>query len=268
MSCADTERGYARRARSYATEHTDTVDQPFLASLVDASVARVLEVPCGAGRNAGWLAASGREVVLMDCEPRMVAEAQDALTRADPRGAARAVEGDIRDFDLAMRFDLILVPREGLQLITTQAGVRSALAALARHLTADGRLLVDLATFEHPDDPADAAIAPRYFDPRAPDGRRVAEWERPLPGGGRLLRARTQYRGPEHVLVRFEYERVGPDGDAESWTSPVRLRRHDPARFLELLAEAGLRPIEVLKDYDRHPFAGTAARMITLSVRA
>lgn len=262
------EKGYVRRARSYAAEYAVTIDQPFLASLVDASVTRVLEVPCGAGRNASWLAATGREVVLMDSEPRMVAETERTLTHAERGGAARAVVGDMRHFHFDLPFDLILVPQEGFQMVTGDADARSALTSLARHVAPGGRLLIDLATFEDADDDADARIAPGYFHPGEPDGRRIPEWVRPLPGGGCLRRARTQHRGPEHVRVRFDYDREDPDGGSETWTSTVQLRRHDPARFLELLAGAGLRPLEVLRDYDRRPFAGTGTRMITLSVLA
>jgi SAM-dependent methyltransferase len=262
------ENGYARRASSYAAEHAVTVDQPFLASLVDASVTRVLEVPCGAGRNAAWLAATGREVVLVDREPRMVAETERVLARVGRGAGGRAAVGDMRRLDLDARFDLILVPQEGFQMVTGDADARSALRSLARHLAPGGRLLIDLATFEAAEDDADARVAPRYFDPRQPDGQRVTEWVRPLPGGGRLRRARTQYRDTEHVRVRFEYDRAALDGESETWTSTVELRRHDPARFLELLAGAGLHPLEVLRDYDRRPFAGTGTRMITLSALA
>jgi SAM-dependent methyltransferase len=260
--------GYARRARSYAAEYAVTVDQAFLASLVDAAVSRVLEVPCGAGRNAGWLAATGRDVVLMDREPRMVAEADRALARAARGGVARAIVGDMRHFDLDVRFDLIIVPQEGFQMVTGNADARSALASLARHLAPGARLLIDLATFGYADDDADARIAPRYFDPREPDGHRVAEWVRPLPGGGRLRRARTQHRDGEHIRVRFDYDREDSDGNSETWTTTIELGRHDPAEFLELLAGAGLRPLEVLKDYDGRPFAGKGTRMITLSALA
>jgi hypothetical protein len=53
---------------------------------------------------------------------------------------------DMRTFDLGQSFDLVLVPREALQLLPPNEGAQ-ALARLADHTAPGGLLFLDLATF-------------------------------------------------------------------------------------------------------------------------
>ncbi len=86
--------GYIQRWRDLAAQGMDLVGE---ARLVDAMLgrgSRVLDAGCGQGRIGGHLAAAGHDVVGVDVDPVLIAEA----TRLYP--AARWLAGDLAELDL------------------------------------------------------------------------------------------------------------------------------------------------------------------------
>lgn len=82
------------------------VPDPHLVELVQAgslAPGRVLEVGCGTGTNAIWLASRGFEVVGIDISPRAIARAE-AKVRGEP---AHFLVRDFFDASLEGRFDLV-----------------------------------------------------------------------------------------------------------------------------------------------------------------
>ncbi|HJP88191.1 MAG TPA: class I SAM-dependent methyltransferase [Candidatus Limnocylindrales bacterium] len=106
----------------------------------------ILEIGCGTGRVTLQLAADGYEVVGMDLSAPMLRVAEQrrrALPEADA-ACVTFVEADLATLDLGRRFALIVAPARVFQFMLTTAAQRQALAALRRHLTDDGRLVLDL----------------------------------------------------------------------------------------------------------------------------
>ncbi len=102
----------------YDLDYPDTSDHDFLKRVVAAvGPGRLLEVPCGSGRNvAPLLEAAPGQVVFADLAESMVREAQ-AKIPATHRGRARAVVADLRSLGAAAEFDLVICPREAFQLV-------------------------------------------------------------------------------------------------------------------------------------------------------
>lgn len=255
--------GYRERAAFYAVEYQDSGDRAFLESCVTPEVETILEVPCGAGRNALWLAATGRQVVAADIEAEML----DALAARFP--GAKCPENletalcDMRDFDLGRRFDLILVPREAIQVLDSEADVAATLATLRRHLSETGRLVIDLASFGSLKPGTPESLLPSYFDPRVADGMTVEEWARPLGDGRTLARSRRQWDlGAEGVRVELSYELHATGVSKQRWRSAMTLRRYSASRFRALAGDAGLSVHALHGDYERKPYAGGDARLI------
>jgi SAM-dependent methyltransferase len=94
--------------------------------------ARVLELGAGAGRETRPLVACGYEVTAVDDSPAMLAHVT----------GARTVEADLFALDLGGRFDVVLA---GSHLVDDADPDRRAslLAACARHVAADGVVLVE-----------------------------------------------------------------------------------------------------------------------------
>jgi len=257
---------YAERARYYDVEYDETADQPFLRSLVTVEVASVLEIPCGAGRNVGWLCRTGRSVTFADLEPQMVEKVRARLRALDAGPRVQAVVADMRNLALGRRFDLILVPREAFQLLTDRRDAVGAVRSLRQHLTPSGKLLVDLATFAA-DRFGERHLHPSYFDPEKPSGKRIEEWSRELPGGGVLSRSRIQWAEGDMVCAEYFYEaRVG--GALDRWRSQVRLRKYSVGEILRLLEEGGMKTICAYRNYHGASYAPGAARMLVLAEAA
>lgn len=259
--------GYEERARYYEVEYQARNDQGFLRSLVTGDVRAILEIPCGAGRNLGWLMETGRDVVLADLEPMMVRRVQDRVRRAGATDRVRCVVADLRTLDLDTRFDLILVPQEAFQLLTGTADAVAALTQLGKHLRPAGRLLVDLHSFTaDPHDEPDATLD--YFDPGQPDGVVIPEWTRPVPDG-HLTRQRTQWQEGSTVRIRYSYRLRSRDGtDAGSWQSEVTLRRYPLFEFSRVASRAGLEVVSARRNYAGDPYESGSARAVVLLQRA
>jgi SAM-dependent methyltransferase len=253
---------YKERAEFYETEYATDVDQAFLCSLVTADVHSLLEIPAGVGRNLSWLHATGRLVVVADRERAMV---QQLSTRIQSRGAAdsiRPVVADMCDLSLGRVFDLILVPQGAFQLLLNSQDALRALRGFRRHLAHDGRLLIDLATFQS-DICGDEHIRPSYYDPSIPNGQLVAEWSRVLPAGGTLTRARIQCLQEEMLTTTFYYT-FQRNEQKEHLIFVMKSRRYSSEQFLVLCHQAGLIPRHIYRNYSYDPYLSVGHRMIFL----
>jgi len=124
----------------------------------------VLDVGAGAGRVALDLAALGHEVVALDRSPPLLAALR---RRADDRGLAVETEAaDARDFALARRFALVVVPMQTIQLLGGSAGRARFLACAREHLAEGGLLAIALAD-------ALEAFDSEHDQPPAPDLREI-----------------------------------------------------------------------------------------------
>lgn len=125
---------YIDRFRKMAEEGADLAGE---ARLVDAMLprgARVLDAGCGTGRVGGYLAGVGHEVVGVDLDPKLIAEA-----KAQHPGATWLV-GDLSELDLPEPFDVIVCAGNVMTFVAPGTRVE-ILRRAARHLRAGGRLV-------------------------------------------------------------------------------------------------------------------------------
>jgi len=98
----------------------------------------VLDVGCGTGRHAQGLALEhGLDVDGLDIEPGFV----EIAARRVPNG--RFVTGDMADFDLGRRYDLILCLFSSIGYVKTRDRLEGAARCFARHLTPGGLAVVE-----------------------------------------------------------------------------------------------------------------------------
>lgn len=212
------------------------------------SSADVLELGCGTGRVAVPLASSGLHVVGVDSSPAMLAVARQR-TGTLP---LELIEGDMREIDLARRFDTVLIPLGGLQHMETAVDVAATLGAVARHLASRGLAAVDVEA-PHPDD---LASGPQPL---------IEHWTRPWRGGSvtKLVAVEGQpSRGLRRVTWHFDVQPA--DGPLRRVTARFTLRAIT-AGELELAARlAGLEVTAWYGDYDLSPVSDGDERLIAV----
>ncbi|WP_250036077.1 class I SAM-dependent methyltransferase [Paractinoplanes maris] len=126
---------YIDRFRSMAEAGADLAGE---ARMVDAMLprgARVLDAGCGTGRLGGYLADAGHDVVGVDLDPALIAEAQ----RNHP--GARWLAGDLSELDRPERFDLIVSAGNVMTFVAPSTRVE-ILRRCGRHLAEGGRLVI------------------------------------------------------------------------------------------------------------------------------
>lgn len=258
---------YRERAAFYEVEYREDVDQAFLRSLVTDEVDSILEIPCGAGRNAGWLAETGRFVVCADVEPAMIEQLERRGRDLGIEDRIHATVADMRDLNLGRTFDLILVPREAFQLLTDDGEALRALKALCEHLTSNGTLLIDLCKFST-DDHGDRSTYPDYFDPKVEDGQLIFEWSRTLGSGEQLTRSRIQHREDGDVKIEYFYTITSRGEIVYRWDSEIWLRSYSYGGFAALLNKASLGICEAYRNYSMAPYTPGSSRIIALIERS
>ncbi|WAL65712.1 class I SAM-dependent methyltransferase [Amycolatopsis cynarae] len=173
------------------------------AEIVHAAIsagATVLDLGCGTGRIAHRLVELGHPVTAVDDSPEMLAHL---------RGAEK-VCARIEDLRLGRGFDAVLLASH----LINGSGIRGLLAAVRRHLSDDGRALIEW----HP---------PEWFD-------RLAEGDGGMLGEVRVS-LRDIVRRNEALTATVRYEARGG-----RWEQRFTAYRLTEANLVSHLAEAGL----------------------------
>lgn len=102
---------------------------------------RVLELGCGHGRVLAALADVGISGIGLDNHQGLLQTARDA--------GHLAREGDMRDFDLGVTFERVLIPHNGVYCLLSEEALVACLSCAARHLEPGGLLVFDGWTADH-----------------------------------------------------------------------------------------------------------------------
>lgn len=174
-----------------------------------------------------------------------------ARHKADERGVeVQWVEGDMRDFALGRRFDLVVIAANSLLHLHDAEDLVSCFRAVRSHLAPGGRLV---------------------FDVFNPDVRVLAHAD-----GVRRRREALSYvdpdRGAVHVDVAETYDPVAQvtrgtwffsaDAEADFVVVPLEMRSIFPQELPLLLELGGLRVVKRFGDWSRTPFTSDAALQI------
>lgn len=139
---------YGRTGASFYDFHSLGLegDVQFYLEEVRKAGAPVLEIGCGTGRILLPIAQAGNAIVGLDRSSDMLAVLRHKLAKLAPDVQARVelVEGDMRDFSLGRRFNLITIPYRAFLHLSTPKAQRQALECIRKHLTDDGRLIFNV----------------------------------------------------------------------------------------------------------------------------
>ena len=248
--------GYPERAKYYDLEFNSIEDKEIINYFLSLGVKRVLEIPCGSGRNLDWLAKTEKETIFADLSPEMVAIVNLKIKNLSFNHRAVAVCADIVSYADEKKFDLILVPREAIQLLSPD-DLSKAVLNLKNNLSDNGILYLDFAVLDV-NLISDRRNLPKYIRDQGgyysldidynSESLSFKRWHKSIFGDGKLN-------------VDFRYEIL--DGKEElKYSSSIDLISYDYDCLWELFKKIGLSKIKVYGDYDMKPYDSKSGRMI------
>ncbi|TVR19884.1 MAG: class I SAM-dependent methyltransferase [Anaerolineaceae bacterium] len=216
----------------------------------------IMDIGCGTGRVMLPLAERGHTVHGIDNEPAMLQRAE-AYRDASPdlRGRVILHQGDVRTYTLDQRFDMILVPYNGLMHFHEQAEQIAVIQRLRQWITADGLLVLDLPNageiFATPE--TDALILDRTFLE---------------PESGHLVMQMSHSqldRVTQLLRVQWIYDEITADGAVVRTTAPLVLHYYFQSELRLLLERGGFAVEAVYGDTEYNPFEDGSERMIVFA---
>ena len=228
-----------RAAAYYDLDPPPFGDVAFYRRRLPSADAAVLELGCGTGRVTLPLAATCGHVDGVDHADAMLAICRRKLAaRAELEDRLTLQTGDITDLDLGRTFDLVIAPYRVMQNLDSDAEVAGFYRTIRRHLSADGRAIVNAF---HPLSDRDELRATWVSRGETPtrkgilDGDRVVVYDRRV----RMDRERLVLY-PEVVYRRY---RGDSDELVDEVVLPLVMRCFYPDDLLRLAGEHGFRVV-------------------------
>lgn len=251
--------GVTYNARLYALVHNGTPgDVEFYQRWAEGS-SRILELGSGWGRITLHLAEKGYEVVGLEKDESMLAEARRRAQDLHPDACARArfVPGDMVDFDLDGLFDRIFVPFSGIYCLLRAQALARCLASVRAHLSPEGLLVFDAYgadTFHADARPDD------YPEDQLELVAEVIHEGEPL-----TVYERSRWnREAQRIDATYVYQRLDGTVRYEAEIGHRYLLSHQVAPALE---GAGLKLLGMYSDFDGTPHEPDADLLVVVAAR-
>jgi SAM-dependent methyltransferase len=245
----------------YVVPYRARQDIDFFVEAARASGGPVLEVGCGTGRVLIPTARAGIDIVGLDlssgmldiCRKRLLEEPETIRSRV------RLVQGDMRNFEAGLRFNLATIPFRPFQHLTTVEDQLSCLASIHRHLVDGGEFILDL------------------FNPwlealvRDNVGQEFGEEPEFTTSDGRRVVRRHKIVSRDHASQVQQIEAVyyitHPDGRRERVVHAFSMRHLYRFEAEHLLERSGFEVQAVYGDYDKSPFGSKYPGELICSAR-
>ncbi len=250
---------------TYQPELYDLVTPPTLQGDVDwycreaqRSGGPVLELGAGTGRVTLAIAAAGIAVHALDLDAPMLERLRTKLdaASADVRSRTTIVAGDMRTFDLAERFALIICPFRAFLHNVTEADRLACLGRVRHHLLPGGRFAFNVF---HP--------SLTYMAQNAGPLAGVWRWSGTanLPTGGWVVQSETNRYDTVAQVVHslHRYDTFGASGVLER-TSMLRLKLAYlyPSDIRRLLESSGFTDVTISGGFDGRGFTQDGQELV------
>ena len=253
MATRPAEDDYSVFARHYDLIYSQRQDDiPMYVDFAAAAGGTILELGCGSGRVLLPLAQAGHHIVGLDASSEMLALARSKVEKAGLGHNVTLVEGNLVDFSLPGRFDLIYIPINTFMHCYTQQQQLSCLHCARRHLNPGGRLVIDV---YHPD--------PQLLVEC--DGRLVCESVFLDEETGHTIQhsyTRRLDRAEQTQFITFVVDETGSGGSLTRSYFSFRMRFVYRFEMELLLRTAGYSLENLYGSYDLEPFEGGSEKMV------
>ncbi|MEQ8186624.1 MAG: class I SAM-dependent methyltransferase [Candidatus Eremiobacterota bacterium] len=226
-------------------------DDRFYLEEAKKSGSPVLELGCGTGRILIPVAEAGIKITGLDASSSMLSVAGEKISRlkSETRSLIKLVEGDMRDFSLEEKFNLIMIPYRAFLHLLTPEDQKSALTCIHKHLSEKGHLIFNIF------DPS-LEILHAHSGPLGSAMKKDSEFIHPENGHKVIVWDTRQYNLEKQILEQyFIFEELNEEGKVISKKYiPLTLKfayRYEMEYLLEL---CGYRVEALYGDFDRSPF--------------
>lgn len=211
----------------------------------------VLELGTGTGRISIPIAEAGVDIVGLDVSPDMLSVARQKVESLDEKvhGRIELVEGDMRDFSLKRKFNLVMIPYRAFLHVLTAEDQHRTLECVREHLADDGRFILNMF------DPR-LDIITAHIGSMASGYRKLSEFTNPATGR-RVIFSESRNCDPEAQIINedFIFEEVAGDGQVVSKTiSSMKFRWIYRYEMQYLLENCGFAIEALYGDFQRGPF--------------
>jgi hypothetical protein len=252
---------YENRSQWYDVEYTFIGDHCFLKTLIQPNVRKILEAPCGSGRNI-WLSNTQCEVVFVDQEPQMISEVRKKLEEKVSHPNTRAIVDNILNLTLNQTFDLILVPHDSFLLFIQEKDARLALERLAFHLEKNGKLLIDISLLGETLE--DSSELPECYQFNADDDVWIFDFSRSINESKILCRNHRQKHFQDRIEIEFSYKVIQKDKIENEYRSCIKLKRYQASEIVQLVKQMGFRIYASYGNYRKEFFVQGMNRLILI----
>jgi SAM-dependent methyltransferase len=233
------------------------VDVVFYTDLAKGTKGPILELGCGTGRILIPTARAGYDITGLDYSRYMLDRCRDKLSKESPdvQKQVHLVQGDMTDFSLGKKFDLIIMPFRPFQHLLAVEEQKACLNSIHKHLASHGRFVFDLFN----PNPLRLVRSPEYEQESQDfpeismsDGRKVKRHSRTA-----AFHRESQYN--EYELI---YYVTHPDGRQERLVDSFTMRyffRYEVEHLLEL---CDFKIIDFYGNFEKAPFISDSPEMI------
>ncbi|MDH5506569.1 MAG: class I SAM-dependent methyltransferase [Anaerolineae bacterium] len=239
-------------AKLYHAHHIEYVeDLPFWLELARQQGGPVLELGCVTGRVTLELARAGNAVYGLDNDAAMLGVLKEAMATVK-KVNVQAVEGDMTNFDLGMKFPLILLPCNTYS--TLDAGQRQAtLGCVRQHLAPGGLFAASV--------PNPALLASL---PEESEAEIESVFEHPESGNPVQVSSAWR-REAESVLAIWHYDQLLPDGRVARETASTLHRTATVENHMAEFAQANLNWMTPYGDFEKNHFEDEMPYLIIMA---
>ncbi len=216
----------------------------------------ILEVACGSGRVTTGLLRDGHTVIGMDISRAMLARAAARIGKLGRAARARGMLfcADMRQFQLARKFPLIVMAFNSFEHLYTRVEVEFFLEAVKAHLEPGGHFIFDV---QNPD------LHWLCRNPRKRWAR--TKFKHPTTKEPYIYTTNHEYDPVSQiVIINLYYQRAVDAGMPGAREQVVRLsqRKFFPAELEALMAANGFRVVTRYGDFDGLPLLADAENQV------
>ncbi len=225
-------------ARRYDDEHwwkTDDIDF-WVQEFRKSKSPDVLELACGTGRLTLPLVREGARYVGLEISEEFVLRAQQKLQTSGDH--AEIIQGDIRNFRLNRKFDLIFIGFNSFLHLLTDSDIEACLQCVQRHLKPAGRFMIDI-------------FIPNTLFLYRPEGMRFTTMEYRDSVSGKVVEVdETNDYDPETEINKITWY-YREDGAVDERVYHFSMRMLWPDTMNRLLTDAGFTVRDAWGSYER-----------------